>query len=218
MRSFLRADPDVIMVGEMRDKETTKTGVEASLTGHLVLATLHTNSAPESVLRLLDMGMDPFNFADALLGTLAQRLAKTLCGDCRQAYEPDKSELEDLAAEYCHEQTVADAADSAGHRRSQRQLISRWREERGDSGGRLILYRAAGCEHCGQTGYRGRIGLHELLVNSDVVKDHILSHAPVSDIFRTALDEGMRTLKQDGFEKILQGHTDIHQVRKVCVK
>src|SRR5262245_4764570 len=99
MKAFLRADPDVIMVGEMRDKETVSTGIEASLTGHLVLATLHTNSAPESIIRLLDMGMDPFNFADALLGILAQRLAKRLC-KCKEAYTPDNEEMQKFMVEY----------------------------------------------------------------------------------------------------------------------
>src|SRR5512144_1590362 len=104
MRAFLRADPDVIMVGEMRDFETAKTGVEASLTGHLVFSTLHTNSAPETIVRLLDMGIDPLNFADALLGILAQRLARTLCKHCKQAYTPDKDEYDYLAFTYGEEQ------------------------------------------------------------------------------------------------------------------
>src|SRR5882672_9189458 len=180
LRSFLRLDPDVIMVGEMRDAETARTGVEASLTGHLVFSTLHTNSAPESVTRLLDLGMDPFNFADALLGVLAQRLARTLCPDCRKPHKRCES----------------------GY---------------GDKQGQLTLYVATGCDKCGKRGYRGRLGIHELLVNSRAIKALIQAHARVEDIQKIAQAEGMLTLKQDGIEKALQGRTDLAQVRAVAM-
>jgi len=207
MRAFLRADPDVIMVGEMRDQETTAIGIEASLTGHLVLSTLHTNSAAESVQRLLNMGMDPFNFADALLGVLSQRLARRLCPDCREAYTPEEAELAELLGEYRYE-TAATDDDAA--------LLQSWRDTHGDADGRLTLYRAVGCDTCNHTGYHGRIGLHEILVASDLIRQQIIGHEPAADLLATALAEGMTTLKQDGIRKVLQGHTDIHQVRRVC--
>jgi len=217
MKSFLRADPDVIMVGEMRDKETTSTGIEASLTGHLVLATLHTNSAPESIIRLLDMGMDPFNFADALLGILAQRLAKRLCSKCKQAYHPEDAEMKMILTEYAEElkNTESWAKDPAA---AQKALVAEWRANFADKDGKFTLYKPVGCEACGGTGYKGRVGLHELLVGTDLVKKKIQEHARVAELFAVALDEGMRTLKQDGIEKVLQGITDLYQVRAVCIK
>ena len=216
MRAFLRADPDIIMVGEMRDKETTSIGLEASLTGHLVFATLHTNSAPESIVRLLDMGMDPFNFADALLGILAQRLGRRLCKECKEAYEPDAGEIDKLLDDYCTElaHTAAWKADPKAARQAVADdWAARFRPE-----GRYQLYRAKGCLVCQESGYKGRIGLHELLVASDSVKALIQEKAKVPEILGVALAEGMRTLKMDGIEKVLQGHTDIHRVREVCIK
>ncbi len=215
MRAFLRADPDIIMVGESRDKETVSMGVEASLTGHLVFSTLHTNSAPESITRLMDMGMDPFNFADALLGILAQRLAKKLC-DCKQAYVPDADELRLFAAEYAEElrHSAAWKSDQAGE---MRKLVGSWVHAYGQNG-ELHLYRAVGCDKCGGTGYKGRIGLHELLVSDDAVKKLIQERARVAELFAQAVEGGMRTLKMDGMEKILMGLTDIKMVRSVCIK
>ena len=215
MRSFLRADPDIIMVGEMRDKETTAIGIEASLTGHLVFATLHTNSAPESIVRLLDMGMDPFNFADALLGILAQRLAKRLC-KCKEAYVPSADELRHLVDEYC-EELKATSAFRGGAEAGRAAVAERWLDAYGKAG-RLTLHRAKGCEACGNTGYKGRVGLHELLVGTDEIKRLIQEHARVAQILAQALEEGMTTLKQDGMEKVLQGITDMKQVRAVCIK
>lgn len=216
MRAFLRADPDVIMVGEMRDKETVHIGIEASLTGHLVFSTLHTNSAPESIVRLLDMGMDPFNFADALLGILAQRLARRLCAKCREAYTPTDEELMILAREYCHEM-VKDEADEVAHR-VHAETLAEWRQKWVKEGEQWVLYKAKGCEVCENTGYKGRVGLHELLIGTDAVKRDILKSAPVSQLVKTALKEGMRTLRQDGIEKVIQGITDIHQIHAVCAK
>jgi type II secretory ATPase GspE/PulE/Tfp pilus assembly ATPase PilB-like protein len=217
MRAFLRADPDVIMVGEMRDKETVSTGIEASLTGHLVFATLHTNSAPESISRLLDMGMDPFNFADALLGILAQRLAKRLCKDCKKPHIATPDEIKALLAEYASElmSTETWKKDTNAAYKAQ---YAEWVKLFGDDKGQITLYDHVGCEKCSGTGYRGRVGLHELLIGTDPIKKGIQEHARVAELFAIALEEGMRTLKQDGIEKVLLGITDIHQVRSVCIK
>ena len=216
MRSFLRADPDVIMVGEMRDAETTGIGIEASLTGHLVFATLHTNSAPESVIRLLDMGMDPFNFADALLGILAQRLAKRLCKECKEAYQPSPEDMKRLLTEYCEELTNTDSwkKDPKGsYEAVYRDWNSRYAKD-----GQFTLYRAKGCPACNDTGYKGRVGLHELMAGTDGVKKLIQEHARVAELVACALNDGMRTLKMDGIDKVLQGITDMKQVHAVCIK
>jgi type II secretory ATPase GspE/PulE/Tfp pilus assembly ATPase PilB-like protein/GAF domain-containing protein len=198
MRSFLRADPDVIMVGEMRDRETTSIGIEASLTGHLVLSTLHTNSAPESITRLLDMGMDPFNFADAILCILAQRLVRTLCRECKQSIQPSEGAYGELVREY-------------GARDFEQNVHVPFSED-------LRLGKPRGCETCGNTGYAGRMGIHELLMGTDPMKRLIQGKAKMEDIRQQAISDGMTTLKQDGIEKVLQGHTDLLQVRKVCIK
>ncbi|MBP9684252.1 MAG: GspE/PulE family protein [Rhodoferax sp.] len=215
MRAFLRADPDIIMVGESRDKETVSMGVEASLTGHLVFSTLHTNSAPESITRLLDMGMDPFNFADALLGILAQRLAKKLC-DCKESYVPNGSELKKFLAEYSEELRHSKAwkADYEGETQK---LLDSWVDTYGEDG-RLHFFRHVGCEKCNQTGYKGRVGLHELLIADEDIKRLIQERARVSEIFAASVEGGMRTLKMDGMEKIMMGLTDLKMVRSVCIK
>ncbi|MBI4194256.1 MAG: Flp pilus assembly complex ATPase component TadA [Betaproteobacteria bacterium] len=217
MRAFLRADPDLIMVGEMRDKETVSIGIEASLTGHLVFATLHTNSAPESIVRLLDMGMDPFNFADALLGILAQRLARRLCTKCREPHVAAEEELNLLLNEYALELQNTRAWKENGEREREK-LFKEWKEGFANDKGEFTLYTAKGCDACGNTGYKGRLGLHELVMGSDDIKKLIQEHARVAEILAAALENGMRTLKQDGIEKVLQGITDIHQVRAVCIK
>ena len=197
LRAFLRADPDVIMIGETRDEETAHALIEASLTGHLVFSTLHTNSAPETVTRLLGMGIDPYNFADALLGILAQRLAKRLCPDCKEPYTPTEKEIEELIFEYgehpLHPLTEEDIRQAT-------------------------LYRPVGCHRCNQTGYRGRVAIHELLVPNDELRDLIVKAAPVHEIREAALRNGMFTLKQDGIFKVLSGETDLKQVRAVCVR
>lgn len=215
MRAFLRADPDIIMVGESRDKETVAMGVEASLTGHLVFSTLHTNSAPESITRLLDMGMDPFNFADALLGILAQRLAKKLC-DCKESYVPDDEELRLFAAEYAEELRHS-AAWKTDYEGETKKLIASWHQLY-DQDGELRFYRHVGCDKCNKTGYKGRIGLHELLIADDGIKKLIQERARVAEIFAASVEGGMRTLKMDGMEKIMMGMTDIKMVRQVCIK
>ena len=196
MRSFLRADPDVIMVGEMRDKETASTGVEASLTGHLVFSTLHTNSAPETITRLVDMGLDPFSFADALLGVLAQRLARGLCKKCREQAPATKDESDEIMQAFGQDGAVALGVGRPGFK----------------------LWRAPGCEICGKTGYKGRIAVHELLVADEDIKRAIAKRAPVEEVRNFAIKGGMRTLLQDGIEKAIAGKTDLKQVLAVCLR
>lgn len=220
LRAFLRADPDVIMVGEMRDHETTKMAIEASLTGHMVMSTLHTNGAPESVVRLLDMGVDPFNFADSLVGILAQRLTKKFCDHCKVPYNPTDEEVDSLLAEYCYEsgdnekRKSSVGADNKQLDKLKKQLLEKY----GDKDGELTLYHAEGCEKCNKSGYAGRIALHELLVASDQVKKNIVDGLSVAEISHTAVEEGMLTLKQDGILKVIEGKTDLQQVRSVCIK
>ena len=197
MRAFLRADPDVIMVGEMRDKESTHIGIEASLTGHLVFSTLHTNSAPESITRLLDMGMDPFNFADAVLGILGQRLVRTLCKECKKQFNPSQEEYDELVREY--------------DPKAFEKLNIPYSKD-------LVLYKGAGCQACSNTGYRGRMGLHELLMGTDEMKGLIQRKSPMEFIWEQAVEDGMTTLKQDGIRKIFLGYTDLTEVRKVCIR
>jgi type II secretory ATPase GspE/PulE/Tfp pilus assembly ATPase PilB-like protein len=197
MRAFLRADPDVIMVGEMRDFETAKTGVEASLTGHLVFSTLHTNSAPETITRLLDMGIDPLNFADALLGILAQRLVRTLCKNCKESYHPTPDEFDEVVESYGREHFE--------------KLNIPYTDD-------LVMYRPKGCDACDKSGYRGRMGIHELLVGTDEIKRMIQKHATVEEMRDRAIEQGMTTLLQDGIFKSLKGLTDFKQVRRVCIK
>ena len=217
MKAFLRADPDIIMVGEMRDKETAGTGIEASLTGHLVFATLHTNSAPESIIRLLDMGMDPFNFADALLGILAQRLAKRLCGKCKKPHEATPEEIQSLVAEYAMELKNTESWKK-DPKAAEAKMLEDWIANYGGDSGKLVIHDPVGCEVCGGSGYKGRVGLHELLVGTDALKKNIQEHARVAEMVATALEFGMRTLKQDGIEKVLMGITDMKQVRAVSIK
>jgi type II secretory ATPase GspE/PulE/Tfp pilus assembly ATPase PilB-like protein len=173
MRSFLRADPDVILIGEMRDQETCHIGIEASLTGHLVFSTLHTNSASETITRLLDLGLDPLNFADAFLGVLAQRLVRTLCSECKEAYKPSDE---------------------------------------------IQLRKPVGCDKCGKTGYKGRTGIHELLISTPEMKKLIVRKSEVSLMRELAMKEGMRTLVQDGIMKVLKGQTDQLQLRMVTAE
>ncbi|MEE4603659.1 MAG: GspE/PulE family protein [Desulfobacteraceae bacterium] len=196
MRAFLRADPDVIMIGEMRDEETASIGVEASLTGHLVFSTLHTNSAPETITRLLDMGLNPLNFSDAFLGVLAQRLTRRLCTKCRKEYSLSVDEFEALTVDY-------------GKKYFENSGIKYDKE--------MMLYQADGCEKCSGTGYRGRMGIHELMEGTPEVKLMIKKRAGTEDILEQAMKEGMSTLKQDGIMKVFQGITDMAEVRRVCI-
>ncbi|MEF7614053.1 ATPase, T2SS/T4P/T4SS family [Aquincola sp. MAHUQ-54] len=210
LRAFLRADPDVIMVGEIRDGETAQMAVEASLTGHLVFSTLHTNSAPETVTRLLDMGMDPFNFADALLAVLAQRLVRRICAHCRVAQPATDAQVQELLHDYQHVFPPNDPRFD--QEMSDETLLAGWTARFG-SGGRLMHYHAPGCKHCDDSGFKGRVGLHELLSMSRDLRRLVQTGARVEEILNTALAEGMRTLRQDGIEKVLQGLTTIEEVR-----
>ncbi|HEV8583537.1 MAG TPA: GspE/PulE family protein [Methylomirabilota bacterium] len=198
MRAFLRADPDVIMVGEMRDEETAETGIEASLTGHLVFSTLHTNSAVETVIRLLDMGLDPFNFADALLAVLAQRLVKRICPECKEEYHPDEDEFSELE-----------------HAFGGKEEAAKFGIEYNDD---FVLFRGKGCGNCNNSGYRGRAGIHELLVANDGMKRLVANKARVAEMVTAAKGDGMTTLVQDGILKALDGVTDLKQVKAVAIK
>jgi type II secretory ATPase GspE/PulE/Tfp pilus assembly ATPase PilB-like protein len=185
------------MIGEMRDKETADIAIEASLTGHLVLSTLHTNSAVETVIRLLDLGCDSFNFADAMLGVLAQRLCKRICIQCKEAYHPTRQEYDELVQGY-----GAQDWPTVGI------------EYRADWG----LYRGRGCEACNRTGFKGRVPLHELLLPSEDMKQLIQARSRTAEMLTLALTDGMVTLVQDGIRKALQGFTTYRQVRAVAMK
>jgi type II secretory ATPase GspE/PulE/Tfp pilus assembly ATPase PilB-like protein len=196
MRAFLRADPDVIMIGEMRDEETAAIGIEASLTGHLVFSTLHTNSAPETVTRLLDMGLNALNFSDAFLGVLAQRLTRRLCPNCRKPHVLSQDEFDQIRSNYGEEWFVRAGVEySEG----------------------LKIFKPVGCDNCSSTGYRGRMGIHELMEGTPEVKLMIKKQANTEDLFHMALQQGMTTLKQDGIQKVFQGLTDMSEVRRVCI-
>lgn len=190
LRAFLRADPDIILIGEMRDKETAHAGIEASLTGHLVFSTLHTNSAPETITRLLDLGLDPVNFSDACVGILAQRLIRTLCGNCKEKYPATESEVafikRQYGEEYIEELNLPEP---------------------------LMLHKGKGCEECGDTGYRGRTGVHELLAMTNELRALVYKEASVHAMKDQAMSDGMRTLTQDGILKVIKGDTDIAQVQ-----
>ncbi|HEV8619838.1 MAG TPA: GspE/PulE family protein [Nitrospiraceae bacterium] len=197
MRSFLRADPDVIMVGEMRDKETADIGIEASLTGHLVLSTLHTNSAVETVTRLLDMGCDSFSFADAMLGVLAQRLTRRICKDCTEHYVGTPAEYEEIRQGYGPEH---------------------WDKLGIPQDNTFRLARGKGCETCKHTGFKGRVAIHELLLGSDNLKRMVQTKARTEEMLKAAIEEGMTTLMQDGVQKTLLGHTTFKEVKAVAIK
>ena len=197
MRAFLRADPDVIMVGEMRDKETAEIGIEASLTGHLVMSTLHTNSAVETVTRLLDMGCDSFSFADAMLGVLAQRLTRRICKDCKEQYVGTPAEYEEIRQGYGPEH---------------------WDKLGIPQDNTFRLARGKGCETCNRTGFKGRVALHELLLGSDKLKRMIQTKARTEEMLKAAIEEGMTTLMQDGVQKALLGQTTFKEVKAVAIK
>ena len=197
MRGFLRLDPDIIMIGEMRDRETAATAIEASLTGHLVLSTLHTNNAPETLTRLLDMGMNPLNIADSFLGVLAQRLVRRLCTKCQESYNPSEEEFEDIEADFGKK-----ALSAAGYTYSSR----------------LKLFHSPGCERCSGSGYKGRLGIHELMEGTPAIKLLIKKHATSQELAKQAVKQGMETLKQDGIHRVFEGITDIREVRRVSVE
>ncbi|MBC2716434.1 MAG: type II/IV secretion system protein [Desulfobacteraceae bacterium] len=196
MRAFLRADPDVIMVGEMRDYETASIGVEASLTGHLVFSTLHTNSAPETVTRLLDMGLNPLNFSDAFLAVLAQRLLRRLCKNCRKAYSPSQEEFDDIVNDYGEKDFKKTGIKFSSD---------------------LKIYAPVGCDQCSGTGYKGRLGIHELMEGTADIKRMIKKQASAEELFIKANEQGMTTLMQDGIMKVFAGYSDMVEVRRVCI-
>jgi type II secretory ATPase GspE/PulE/Tfp pilus assembly ATPase PilB-like protein len=197
MRGFLRLDPDIIMIGEMRDRETAATAIEASLTGHLVLSTLHTNNAPETLTRLLDMGMNPLNIADSFLGVLAQRLVRRLCSECIESYHPDKDEFGYIKTDY-----GAKAFKDLGVEYTSS----------------FELQRSVGCEKCNGSGYKGRLGIHELIEGTPDIKILIKQQATSQDLAKQAVQDGMTTLKQDGVHKVFDGITDMREIRRVCVE
>jgi type II secretory ATPase GspE/PulE/Tfp pilus assembly ATPase PilB-like protein len=190
LRAFLRADPDIILIGEMRDKETAHAGIEASLTGHLVLSTLHTNSAPETITRLLDLGLEPVNFSDACVGILAQRLIRTLCTECKTPYTASADEIAFIERQY---------GNDVINELSLTQPVT--------------LHQANGCEHCGDIGYKGRTGVHELLTMTPDLRGLVYQHANVTQLATQAAQDGMRTLMQDGIKKVILGITDIKQIQ-----
>ncbi|MBI5259368.1 MAG: Flp pilus assembly complex ATPase component TadA [Burkholderiales bacterium] len=204
MRTFLRADPDVIMIGEMRDAETARIAIEASLTGHLVLSTLHTNSAPESITRLLEIGLDPFMFSDSLLGILAQRLVRRLCTKCRKPEPMSPEQLRTLAQQH------VESAPGCGTTLDA--LVERWQRQHGDAQGRIVGWRRVGCDHCEHSGYQGRLGLHELMLATEGTRELVRHRAPAAELQAAGLAGGMVTLRQDGIEKVLAGLTDMAEV------
>ena len=186
LRSVLRQDPDVIMVGEMRDTETAQIAIQSALTGHLVFSTVHTNSAPATITRLIDMGIEPFLVSSSIIGVLAQRLVRRICSDCRKSYQPHPEQLRELGIKEV----------------SFRKLDRRF-------------FRGEGCDNCRQTGYRGRIGIHELLVMSEGVKNTILESSDSDTIKKQGLKEKMITLRRDGVNKILHGFTTAEEILSI---
>ncbi len=184
MRYFVRQDPDIIMVGEIRDLETAETAVQASLTGHLVLSTLHTNDAPSAVTRLVDMGVEPFLISASVIGVLAQRLGRRICQNCKEPYKPPMEALRRI-------NFPLEALED------------------------VVLYRGRGCEQCRHTGYVGRVGIYELMLMNEEIQDLIVRRAPLSEVKRAALAGGMKSLKMDGFQKVIEGITTVEEVMRV---
>jgi general secretion pathway protein E len=185
LRSILRQDPDIIMIGEMRDLETAKIAVQAALTGHKVLSTLHTNDAASSVTRMLDMGVEDFLLTSTVNGVIAQRLVRVLCEHCKESYE--------IGSELAGELGLGRFADASG----------------------LTLYRGAGCEACDGSGYRGRTCILELLVMSDSVRQSILEHGDAAAIHAAAVANGTISMHEDGLRKVLAGVTSLEEVERV---
>ena len=203
MRGFLRADPDIIMIGEIRDSETAKIVIEASLTGHLVLSTLHTNSASESVVRLLDLGMDAMNFADSLLGIVAQRLVRSLCPHCAQKAALTAGQFAELVTEYVHDSPLSEEEGRA-------RLLAAAGVQTPEA---IMVKTARGCDHCGGKGYKGRSGIYETLQNDAQMRLLIQRNARPSEIHTAAILAGMHSLRHDALEKYVQGVIDLAQAR-----
>ncbi|MBX3334586.1 MAG: type II/IV secretion system protein [Nitrospira sp.] len=190
LRAMLRQDPDVIMVGEMRDNETATIAMEAALTGHLVFSTLHTNDAPSAPTRLIDMDVEPFLISSSIVGVLAQRLIRVICPKCKESYTTSRESL--LRYGFPVPEEVG-----------------------AETGGEVTLFRGAGCDHCKGTGFKGRSGIHEMLEVSDEIRDLILHGQPAHIIRKTALEQGMKTLQMDAVQKILMGNTSVDEVLRV---
>lgn len=190
LRAMLRQDPDIIMVGEMRDTETATIAMEAALTGHLVLSTLHTNDAPSAATRLIDMEVEPFLISSSIIGVLAQRLVRNICPHCREAYTSTRESLIRCGFP---------VPDEVG----------------AETGGELTLFRGVGCDHCNKTGYKGRTGVHELMTLNDEIRDKILEKSPSHILRNLAVANGMRTLQMDSVQKILMGVTSVDEVLRV---
>jgi len=187
LRSFLRQDPDVILVGEIRDSETANNAIQASLTGHLVFSTLHTNDAATAFARLCDMNVEPFLVADTMLGVIAQRLVRTLCPTCKRQYVPTEIELREVG---CTPEQIAQVPNAT-------------------------IYKSVGCVECNNLGFTGRTGIYELLVNSEEVQRLVIQNAPSGAIKKTAVEQGMFTLFEDGVRKVFQGITTFDEIKRV---
>jgi type II secretory ATPase GspE/PulE/Tfp pilus assembly ATPase PilB-like protein len=182
------------MIGEMRDRETAKTAIEASLTGHVVLSTLHTNNAPETLVRLVEMGMDPISFSEALSAVIAQRLVRKLCKKCKKSFKPDKEQFEKLKVAYGLE----------------------WFEKHGMATEKQAFKQKTGCRECDQIGYRGRVAIFEMLENTDRIKKGIKGKASVEELRQMAMENGMHTLRMDAVAKVFQGITELGEILRVC--
>jgi general secretion pathway protein E/type IV pilus assembly protein PilB len=205
LRSILRHDPDVILVGEIRDLETAEMAIQASLTGHMVFSTLHTNDAPSAFTRMIDMGVEPFLVSSTVEGVMAQRLVRTICPECKMEFVPD---LDEMPLDFpLRKGGVKPAPDIA--------IQQGFVEMMGDGPGEGKLWKGKGCRSCRQTGFRGRTGIHELMVTNDVIKDLIVQRVNSGVIRLEALKAGMITLRQDGWRKVMNSTTTIDEVARV---
>ncbi|MCP4599946.1 MAG: type II secretion system ATPase GspE [Proteobacteria bacterium] len=211
MRAFLRQDPDVIMVGEIRDRETAEIAIHASLTGHLVLSTIHTNDAPGALTRLVEMDMEPFLVASSIIGIQAQRLVRVLCEHCKELYEPTREQLEEIGLPPDNPYVVGDMPKSPLYRlgwEKMKPLVPLVPDK-------VMLYKAVGCDECINTGYHGRSGVYEMVMITDEIRLNILRNADSNTIKRVALEDGMVSLRDDGARKVLVGVTTIEEVLRV---
>jgi general secretion pathway protein E/type IV pilus assembly protein PilB len=206
LRSILRHDPDVILVGEIRDLETAEMAIHASLTGHMVFSTLHTNDAPSAFTRLIDMGVEPFLVSSTVEGVMAQRLVRTICPDCKTTYVPDQDEL---PIDFPLKKKRVKASPDIPLQQAMVEMMNSLASHDGK------LWKGAGCRSCRQCGYRGRTGIHELLVNNDVIRELITQRVNSGVIRLEALKSGMITLRQDGWRKVLNGTTTIEEVTRI---
>jgi len=216
LKAFLRQDPNIIMVGEIRDLETGGIAIKAALTGHLVLSTLHTNSAPETVTRLLDMGLEPFNVASALNLVLAQRLVRRICSQCKVKYTPDDSEISGMkvtrATTLGELKFTQEALDNARSRATPEAAPHLEGLSLDTTIGQLPYFKGRGCDTCAGTGLKGRQGLYEVMFMTPRIRRLILQNLGAGEIRDGAIEEGMLTLRMDGWLKVLKGITTLEQV------